>query len=694
MKQKLSILLYFFLVLILHSGYAQVRLKIDEERKTVDYSDKKGLELSEKFIRLDKNYYVGHMYQGTHKYNRATDYFGFKNAIVPLELSLKLIEKDYDYKIKTRTSDLRAYIDVYQYQKDFTWICDLLYNCYSNIEQPTEAMRILNKVKNKKIQLEFYGDPYVNMSWVIHRNRFHTTEKYPFLKNSIEANELLALKYLDSSLQSIQKNYYINSNIYPSGYEEGFMRSVYWNKTIIYSYNFEMDSAEYYYDLLKATGSFSENNYAYTKLMNGEFKESSYYFTIEKKREDFSEKRVKEYYYMLALLNAYKAKPQEGIKDLNDVISKQGSSPGFGWYNLGLARGYYYNGQISESQKHLDKAAEFEEMHIGTTWAPEQYDFIKNIFSYLNKERKIKSIPFENKGYWYNVPTLVKMCGFFVDEQSDKFLLVNKFGSNPERDYVYYHMFSPENMVTFDETWKIIDGLDADFFIKKFSEYIIEDSRDNIKRYYRYFVARLLVNKGNYEEAEKMLLEVLKDPDMDQDFEKMLQARCYEVLCKIYKKNDNEIAYKNSLLNLYSTYPQLVPFTANTMTFNLQLTSSDNEDVKKILAELYKCNIKFLKPENRDSDYPTASIGFEKADSIWQISCTVFDRDGNTVANQESFKVDELKGSGKRLAYYLFNIPVTTVPDYGDNNYWIIFGILFSIALLWTAHSIKKSLKF
>ena len=695
MKQKLSILLYFSLVLILTNGQAQVRLKIDEERKTIDYSDKKGLELSEKFIKLDKNYYVGHMYQGTYKFNRASDYFGFKTAIEPLELALKLLEKDYDYKIRTRTADLRAYIDVYQYQKDFTWICSLLYDCYSNIEQQEEVMRILRKVKSKKIQLEFYGDPYANMSWVIHRNRFHTSEKYSFLKNSIEANELLALKYLDSSMVSIQKNYYINSNIYPSGVEEGFMRSVYWNKTIIYSYNFEMDSAEYYYDLLKATGTISYNNYAYTKLMNGEFKEAAANFEIEKKRDNISEKRTKEFYYMLALLSTYKAKPDEGIKDLQDIISKQGSTPGFGWNNLGLARGYYYNGQLFESQKHLDKASEFEEMHIGTTWVPEQYEFMKNISSYLNKERKIKSIPFENKGYWYNLPTLVKMLGFSIDEQSEKFLLVNKFGANPERDYVYYHMFSPENMVTFDETWKIIDGLDANFFIKKFSDYLVEDSRENIKRYYRYFLARLLVNKGEYIEAEKLLLEVLKDPDMDQEFEKMLQARCHEVLCKIYNKNDNAAAYKNSLLSLYSLYPQLMPFTGLTMTFNLQLTTpNDSEDAKKIIKELYGCKIKFLNPENRDSDYPTASIGIEKVDSVWLISSNVFDRNGASIAKQESFKVDEVKNSGKRLAYYLFNIPATTIPDYGDNNYWIIFGVLIALVILWAAHSIKKSLKF
>jgi hypothetical protein len=695
MKPRFIFISLLFLLILHYQGQAQVRLKIDEERKGVWYLDKKGFELGEKFIKQDKNYYVGYMYEGSYKYNRSTDYFGFKNAIKPLEKALELIEKDYDYKLKTRTPDLGAYIEVYQFHMDFSWICVLLYECYSNIEQPEEAVRILQKVRSKKMQKEFFCKPYVNMSWIIHRNRFHTSEKYPFLKNSIEANELAALKYLDSGFVRVEKNAYINSQIFPPGHELGDMTGIYHNKALIFSYNFEMDSAEYYYDLLRPTGYFSNNNYAYTKLMNGEFKEAIHYFDIEKKAERFTEKNTKEFYYMLALLSTYRAKPQEGIADLHDIISKLGSTPGFGWNNIGLARGYYYNGQLFESQTHLKKADEFEEMHVGTTWAPEQYDFLKNIFSYLNKERKLQSIPFENTRYWYNIPTLVKMGGFFIDEQTDKFLLINKFGANPERDYVYYHIFSPENMITFDETWKIIDGLDADFFIKKFSTYLVEDPRENIKRYYKYFIARLLINKGKYTEAEKMLQEVLLDPDMDAEYEMMLQARCYEALCRIYKKNDKPTEYKKYLLAFYSAYPQLVPFSGNTMTFNLELNSSaENEEVKKILEELYKCKINFLKPENRDSDYPTASLSFEKVDSIWQIDCKVTDINGKKVANLESFKIDEIEDSGKRIAYYLFNIPATTIPDYGDNNYWIIGAVLLIIVLLWTAHVVKKSLKF
>ncbi len=379
MRASFFIILNLLFILLVQNGFAQVRQKIDDERKGVWYLDKKALELSEKFKKMDKNYYIGAMYEGSFKYNRATDYLGFKNAIAPLEHAKKQIEKDYNYKLKTRTADLMAYIDVYQYQVDYSWIIYLLYECYSNIEQHTEAMRVLRELKAKRFQKDLYCSPYVNMSWVTHRLRYHTSEKYPFLKNTIEANEQMAMKYLDSSIVNVQKNAYLNQAIF-SGQEEVDLRNAYFNKTLIFSYNFEMDSAEYYYDLLKGTPSFSNNNYAYTKLMNGEFKEATNYFDIEKKHEDFTRKNTKEFYYMLALLSTYKAKPEQGIKDLQDIISKLGSTPGFGWNNIGLARGYYYNGQLFESQKHLAKAAEFEELHIGTTWAPEHYDFLKNIF--------------------------------------------------------------------------------------------------------------------------------------------------------------------------------------------------------------------------------------------------------------------------------------------------------------------------
>jgi hypothetical protein len=122
--------------------------------------------------------------------------------------------------------------------------------------------------------------------------------------------------------------------------------------------------------------------------------------------------------------------------------------------------------------------------------------------------------------------------------------------------------------------------------------------------------------------------------------------------------------------------------------------SVDSPDVKKILEELYFCKINFLSAENRDPQFPVAEVRFTKIDSLWQINCRVTDREGEVISSLESFRVDEIKGSGKRLSYYLFNIPATTIPDYGENNYWLIAGILLAIAILWTANRVKRSMKF
>ncbi|HEY9046633.1 MAG TPA: hypothetical protein VIN08_12085 [Ohtaekwangia sp.] len=694
MKLRPYIVLNILLVLVAFAGHAQVRQTIDEERREIWYMDKRALELSEKYIKLDKNYYVGYMYEGSYKFDRATDYFGYKNAIKPLTKALELIEKDYDKQLKTRTSDLQTYIGVYQYHRDFSWIAGLLYECYSNLEQPDEAVRILHRVKNKHQQKEFFCQPYNALCWLAHRHRYYTSAKYAFLKNSIEANESMALKFLDSAFINVRDNYYMNSGIFNPGHEQYELNGIAFYKTLIYSYNFEIDSAEYYYDMLRFTPSFSNNNYAYTKLMNGEFAETINYFELEKKEDDFSRKNTKEFYYMLALLDTYKANPQKGINDLHATIARAGSTPGFGWNNLGLARGYYYNGQLFESQKHLDKASQFEEMHINTTWGPEQYDFTKNIFSYLNKERKLQSISFEDTQYWYNIPALIKMTGFFADEQSDKFVLINKFGANPERDYVYYHIFSPESTIGFDEVWKIIDGLDADFFIAKFNEHLQDDQRINIFRYYRYFIARLLINKGKYKEAEGLLMQVLNDPLIDLEHEKLLQARCYEALCRVYDKQGKDQEYKRSLVAFYTLYPQLVPYSKNTMSFNLRVVGpTDNKEVKQLLDELHDCDVNLLEEEDHDSEFPTATLTFQKADSIWRVSCVVASKD-SVLVSQDSLKIDELKGGGRKIAYNLFNIPVTTIPEYGENDYVLIGGILLIIAILWTAHRMKKSLRF
>src|SRR5690606_17499962 len=88
---------------------AALRYEIDAKRMGVDMFSEDALPRSREFKRIDSSYYVGWMFEGVYKYNHAADYNGFKNAAVPLEKALYLLERDYRNELKTRTSDIMTY---------------------------------------------------------------------------------------------------------------------------------------------------------------------------------------------------------------------------------------------------------------------------------------------------------------------------------------------------------------------------------------------------------------------------------------------------------------------------------------------------------------------------------------------------------------------------------------------------------
>src|SRR5215831_20613365 len=98
----------YYLLLITHCSYAQyartqaqARYEIDAKRIGVNPTDKDALPRSREFLRLDSTYYVGWMYEGMYKYDRSTDYLGYKNAVIPLQKAFDLIDKDYGTTFRT-----------------------------------------------------------------------------------------------------------------------------------------------------------------------------------------------------------------------------------------------------------------------------------------------------------------------------------------------------------------------------------------------------------------------------------------------------------------------------------------------------------------------------------------------------------------------------------------------------------------
>ncbi len=186
-------------------GNPALRYEVDAKRTGTNMNSDDALPRSREFLRIDSTYYVGWLYEGAYKYNHAADFIGYKNAAVPLERALRQIERDYRPELGTRTHNVLEYIQWYPKQIDYALIVNYLNQCYLNTEQPDKLYALLRRYIKWNFQREFF-DAYNYMMWVTHRNRFYTAEKYPFLRNSIEENEALANRYLDTALRRLARN--------------------------------------------------------------------------------------------------------------------------------------------------------------------------------------------------------------------------------------------------------------------------------------------------------------------------------------------------------------------------------------------------------------------------------------------------------------------------------------------------------
>ncbi|MEO6221426.1 MAG: hypothetical protein ABIO81_13420, partial [Ginsengibacter sp.] len=394
------------------------RYEIDAKRMGVNYYDKDALPRSREFIRLDSTYYVGWFYEGMYKFERAADYLGYKNCIEPLRRALSTLERNYKNNIKEIITQGNYSIP----QVDAIQMCNALYDCYSNIEQPDSVMWLLKKIRSWNIGNDFM-ESNIKAAWTIHRNRYYL-HKYDFLKNSVAENEQLALQHLYGALA------------------EGNGNAIFY-LAIIHNYLLNMDSTAFYYNILKQSGGLSYNNYAHYQNTIGNFAEAIVNFENEKYAFD---KRLIESYYFLPTLYINSGKSKKAIDETNSIISTMGSTPGFGWYNIALARSYLYNGQLDSCDKAINKAAQFKELHIGTTLGQAQYNFAVNVIKLILAKNKIERLKFLNKGWWYSLRDLSSIAALTGEQFLLKFALVSEIAENPERQQVIYNLFTSENV--------------------------------------------------------------------------------------------------------------------------------------------------------------------------------------------------------------------------------------------------------
>ena len=629
MRRLIKYIFLFILITLCKNSFSQnnaARYEIDAKRIGVNFYDKDALPRSREFIRLDSTYYVGWYYEGMYKFDRAADYLGYKNCIEPLKKSLFLFERNYNNNLKNVLTPGKFSFA----QADIVQLSNALYDSYSNIEEPDSAMWLLDRIQNWNTGNDFM-EYHIKAAWTIHRNRFYTN-KYSFLKNSVEENEQLALSHLYTALAGGDGNavFYL---------------------AIIHNYLLNIDSAGLYYDILKQTGGFSYNNYAHFQNTLGNFAEAIADFENEKYAFD---KRLIESYYFLPTLFINSGKSKEAIDETNGIINIMGSTPGFGWYNIALARSYLYNGQLDSCEKAITKAAQFKELHIGTTLGQSQYNFAVNVIKLMLAKNKIERIKFLNKGWWYSLSDLSAISALTGEQFLLKFALVNELAGNPERQQVVYNLFTSENVIGFDEILNLMKNISPQYFATVYKQKAENEKRKNIIRYMQLFYGEFSYEEGNHEESKQAFENILYTTLLDTAHEKLYLARLYESLARSYSYDDEKDKSESMEYNFFKEYPQLVPFSGLTLKMNLSSSYLNSSMEKNILKELKNCNIDFT--DEQTSTTPRASINFAALKNKYEVSYNVTDAGGKIIVPTQKMYFKKANGVGKELALRLFGI--------------------------------------
>lgn len=629
MKQGFTLHIFIFTLLFICKNvtaqFNAARYEINAKRIGVNFYDKDALPRSREFIRLDSTYYVGWYYEGMYKYDRAADYLGYKNCIDPLRKALYLFERNYTNRLKEVLTPGR-----YSFaQSDIMQICNALYDSYSNVEEPDSAMWILNHVKSWNIPTDFM-EYNIKAAWTIHRNRF-ILHKYAFLKNSVLANEKMALDHLYTALSS------------------GDANSIFY-LAIIHNYLLNVDSAALYYDILKQTGGFSYNNYAHFQNTLGNFAEAINDFENDKYAFD---KRLIEAYYFLPTLYINSAESKKAIDETNSIIYTNGSTPGFGWYNIALARSYLYNGQLDSCEKAITKAAQFKEVHIGTTLGQSQYDFAVNVIKLMLVTNKIARIQFLNSGWWYSISDLSRIAALKGEQLLLKFALVNELSANPERELVIYNIFASENVIGFDEILNLMKNISPQYFESIYKEKMQNEKRKNIVRYMQLFYSEFAFEAGDYTESRQTQENILNTALLDTTHEKLFMAKLYESLARSYLHNDEDEKAAAMKFSFFKEYPQLIPFSGFSVKMNLSV-SPRNSLEKGIIKELKECHIDFT--NNRGNNIPQAFINFVQLKNKYEVDYYVTDSNGKIIVSQQKIYFKKADGVGKELALRLFGV--------------------------------------
>nr|WP_321233894.1 hypothetical protein [uncultured Psychroserpens sp.] len=649
-----SIKIYFLFGFFFLGSLAVYGQRIEIDRLERDfkgsYSSRKSYELSQKMIQLDSTYYVGHFFEANYRYERASDKRGYESAIKSLVKALELLEKDFPRSLR-RTTEIRAYIDRYQFQRKYVILIYFLSKSYENIDKPNEAIKVVRRLQKRDFVFNFGIIPYNNISWIYLRNRMYSPEKYEFLKPTIEENLEMASKYADSIKTSDKHNQWFLNTYWPDDANNALL-SYYHYKNIIYSHQIKIDSAEYFSKQLEKYDRLSYNNYGNLQFIQAKFQEAEESYETARENDNYEEKSVKEFDYMQSAIKIFQNDMPSSKAIIEESIQNLGNAPGYGWNNIALSRSYYYSGDLKKSKEFRDKAANFKEIHVNSTWGEVAYDRNTLLFKYLYHKKSINEIKFRDQDYWYKPKKLYQISKHHFKQENAHLLLTSELSADPERFIGYYNLFASENNIFFDEIWELIKYFNSEYFINIFQKKLNEDERERVHKYFSYFIAQFYLEDGDYDKAIKEFESVLENEFLDETNEKLLIARIHEGLSKAYDEKDNTTSANDQLLAFYMNFPQLLPYSDLKMKFNLEVVNktltSGEED---IIEDLKDCNIEWV--EN-DFNWPTLKINITEKEKKQVIVYQV------EVANETKFEgrldTENIENPGQILAFRAFGI--------------------------------------
>jgi hypothetical protein len=636
------------------SKFNAIRYEINAKRLGIDYNSKEAGTAGKEFERIDPTYYVGTLLQGTFMFYQSADFIGYRNAIPILQKSLQMMTKDYAKELQTRTSNISDYFSNMSLHKDYDYASYCLSTCFANTNQPDSAWLVVRNAQKLDLQDEMYMDTYNTLAWLVHRNRFFTNQKYSFLKNSIPENEAYANALLDSSILKVNRDANLCKDFY-SNYTEQKMSGVYHYKAMLYSYALDIENANKYYDLQRNASGFSYNNFANFCGVQALFKAADENYTMARISEP-TDKRLKEYVYYKSIINVYKGNTNFGATELGQFIKDNGSTSGFGWYNLALARTLLYNGQYLEAKKYISKAEHFKEVHIGTTLGQSHYDFTIGILKLISVDNQIKSIAFRNKKWWLRIRNIISRMQLQVQKYMIQYFLVNQLSANPERNNVVYKLFSTESTVSFDEIFYLIKDFSPKFFIKNFSAQLGTENRPRVKKYFKLLLAKLYMQENKNKEALLLCNDILQTENIDLEYEKLFQARLLETMALLAIKSNDQAQADNYIYSLYNLYPQLLPFSGLKPQMFLNVTGNNTIENKKICKALQSAQIRWV--SEADAQTLNVEIDFNTNGTKPILIYKVTNAEGLIIVPSTKLSYATTEDAQKSLPFGLFNIGI------------------------------------